>query len=875
MQKMTILLVEDESILAIDEQISLETCGYEVLIARNAVEALSITERNSAVSLILMDIGLGEGIDGTEAARLILDRRTVPIIFLTSHTGQAEVDRASALPTYGYLVKGTAISVIDASIRTALRLFDALNGNHGVIGDISPRAQPGYADGRNDHRPDSSAEENLPPRMREDSPLQDQQLFQNLLNEAPYLIFFKDINGHYIRNSRAHANHFGLSDPSVLAGMCDFDFYEREHAQTAYEDEQLILKTGKTISKEEKQPLLMSGPAETGEETWLLTAKMPLKSSSGEIVGTFGLSQDLSEQKRTEGELAKQRSLLESIIRSSTEPIFAKDRDGRYVIINDAGAKKLGYGSVEDILGRTDTEMREVADQHGFAESDRLVLTLGTDWEQEVSAVIDGHRRIYKTRKSPWKNAQGTVIGIAGVSADITRLKEMERELLASEENLTAALNASDQLIALIKADGTVIAANAVAAAYVGTPLNEAIGRNLNDLLPAGLIRLRTPYFERVIATGRPEHFEECQAGRHLLNYLYPIVGAGGIVERIAIYTHDMTELVDAHEKTSITLQRYQTLLQTANDGIHILNEDGNIVEANEAFCRMLGYTQDQLLGMNVSAWDIKWSSEELRDRHADSLGRSSVFETRHRRKDGSEYDVEISATGVTIAGKRYLHASARDISERRRAEEKISSLLAEKELVLKEVHHRIKNNMNTIRSLLRLHAGTLRSHEAIAALDDAVTRIGSMMVLYDKLYQSSNFSEVSLGEFLPSLINQILEAFPVPFEINIETHVDDILLDAQKMQPLAIIINELVTNILKYAFPGRSRGTIVASATAVEKLVSVSIQDDGVGMPEGISSHNSTGFGLMLIETLTKQLRGQLRIVDGEGTRVTIEFER
>jgi len=875
MQKMTILLVEDEPILAIDEQIILETCGYEVLIARNADEALSIAEQNSAVSLILMDIGLGEGIDGTEAARRILDRKAVPIIFLTSHTEQAVVNRTSALPTYGYLVKGTAISVLDTSIRTALRLFDRLNGNHGVTAAITPGGQTAYTDGRNDHRSDSSTEVTVPPRMREDTPLRDQQLFHNLLNEAPYRIFFKDINGRYIRNSRAHANHFGLNDPSLLAGMRDFDFYEREHAQTAYEDEQLIMKTGKTIIKEEKQPLLMSSPAKAGEESWLLTAKMPLKSSSGEIVGTFGLSQDLSEQKRTERELAEQRNLLESIIRSSTEPIFAKDREGRYLIINDAGAKKLGYSSVEEALGRTDTESREVANQNGFAESDRLVLTLGTDWEQEVSAIIDGQRRIYKTRKSPWKNAQGNVIGIAGVSADITQFKEMERQLLASEENLTAALNASDQLIALVKADGTVIAANAVAATYVGTPLNEAIGRNLNDLLSAELIQLRTPYFERVIATGQPEHFEESQAGRHLLNYLYPITGADGIVERIAIYTHDMTELVDAHEKTSITLQRYQTLLQTANDGIHILNEDGNIVEANEAFCRMLGYTQDQLLGMNVSSWDIKWSSDELRNRLAEELGRSSVFETRHRRKDGSEYDVEISSTGITIAGKRYLHASARDISERRRAEEKISSLLAEKELVLKEVHHRIKNNMNTIRSLLRLHAGTLRSHEGIAALDDAVTRIGSMMVLYDKLYQSSNFSELSLREFLPSLIKQILEAFPVPFEIHIETHVDDILLDARKMQPLAIIINELITNILKYAFQGKSHGTIVASATAAEKLVSVSIQDDGVGISEGITSHNSTGFGLMLIETLTKQLQGQLRIEDIEGTRVTIEFER
>jgi len=216
----------------------------------------------------------------------------------------------------------------------------------------------------------------------------------------------------------------------------------------------------------------------------------------------------------------------------------------------------------------------------------------------------------------------------------------------------------------------------------------------------------------------------------------------------------------------------------------------------------------------------------------------------------------------------------AQDITERKKAEEKIESLLNEKDLLLKEIHHRIKNNMNTIGSLLSLQAQTFKDPLAIEALEDAKTRVRSMAILYDKLYRSADFSELSVKDYVPTLVDEIISNFPNSNMVKVEKRIDDFMMDAKRLQPLGIIINELLTNIMKYAFKGRESGLITVSATNTDGHVAISVQDNGTGLPESVSIENSTGFGLQLIHALTRQLEGSLQIERENGTRFAIEFE-
>jgi len=213
------------------------------------------------------------------------------------------------------------------------------------------------------------------------------------------------------------------------------------------------------------------------------------------------------------------------------------------------------------------------------------------------------------------------------------------------------------------------------------------------------------------------------------------------------------------------------------------------------------------------------------------------------------------------------------DITETHNAEVKIKALLEEKDIILKEVHHRIKNNMSTIYSILSLQANMLSDSSAIAVLTDAGNRVRSMILLYDKLYNSDNFNSVSMKEYLPVLIEAILLNFPNHMIVKVECKIEDFILDAKRVQSIGIITNELLTNIMKYAFIGKDSGLIIVSSSMKDKLVSFTIEDNGNGIPELIDFKKSTGFGLMLVEMLTKQLRGRIRIERQNGTKVILEF--
>ncbi len=219
------------------------------------------------------------------------------------------------------------------------------------------------------------------------------------------------------------------------------------------------------------------------------------------------------------------------------------------------------------------------------------------------------------------------------------------------------------------------------------------------------------------------------------------------------------------------------------------------------------------------------------------------------------------------------ITAFARNITEWKQAEEKIKSLLEGKELLLHEVHHRIKNNMNTIKGLLTLQLSAEENPSVAASLHDAESRVQSMIMLYDRLYSTENFRELSVKEYIQPLTEDIVGSFPNFAKVKIETDIEDFILNVNTLSPLGIIINELLTNMMKYAFNGRDSGVIKVSASMKNNIAVVHVQDNGVGMPEAIDFKNSTGFGLELVNMLVKQMGGSIRIERGEGTKFVLEF--
>ena len=213
------------------------------------------------------------------------------------------------------------------------------------------------------------------------------------------------------------------------------------------------------------------------------------------------------------------------------------------------------------------------------------------------------------------------------------------------------------------------------------------------------------------------------------------------------------------------------------------------------------------------------------------------------------------------------------DVTSFKRAEDEIRGLLAEKELILKEAHHRVRNYMSTLIALLSLQASSLKEPSAIEALKEAQNRIHSMVLLYDKLYVSENFNSMSIAGYLPVLIDEIISNFPKSYEVTVEKHIDDFIIDAKILQVIGIITNEIITNIMKYAFIDQQSGKITVSITRENNRVTLCIEDNGVGMPESVSSGPSSGFGLRLVNMLAVQLKGNIHIDRRQGTVFTLDF--
>lgn len=209
-----------------------------------------------------------------------------------------------------------------------------------------------------------------------------------------------------------------------------------------------------------------------------------------------------------------------------------------------------------------------------------------------------------------------------------------------------------------------------------------------------------------------------------------------------------------------------------------------------------------------------------------------------------------------------------------RASDARLQTLLAERELMLKEVHHRIKNNMNIMAAILRLQSSEERETCASASLSDAASRLDSMMFLYDKLYRSELNGSLSLAAYLPTLTAEIAGTFSGKGSVKVETQVEDVILNAKVLSYLGIIVNELVTNAMKHAFAEGPAGRILVSASREGSRVSLSVVDDGVGLPAGFSFAESKGFGSRLVAMLVEQIGGRLRIDASRGTKVLIDFE-
>ncbi len=216
------------------------------------------------------------------------------------------------------------------------------------------------------------------------------------------------------------------------------------------------------------------------------------------------------------------------------------------------------------------------------------------------------------------------------------------------------------------------------------------------------------------------------------------------------------------------------------------------------------------------------------------------------------------------------------EIAERRRAEERITASLHEKEILLREIHHRVKNNLQVISSLLSLQAGHVGAPQVRTLLQDSQNRIRSMVLVHEKLYQSENLAQVDFAEYVRGLAVSLLGSCGADARgIALKVEADDVFLGIDEAVPCGLILNELVSNALKHAFPDGRRGEIwIGLSENGARQVTLTVGDDGVGLPRGLDFRATESLGLQLVTTLMGQLGGEISLAGGRGTEFKITVD-
>jgi len=258
----------------------------------------------------------------------------------------------------------------------------------------------------------------------------EQYLMNALMKNIPDHIYFKDLESRFIRISRSHAQSFGLCDPKKVIGKTDFDFFTEEHARKAFEDEQRIIRTGETISLEEKQTW------SNRQNSWVSTTKIPLRDRKGKIIGTFGISKDITKRKQAEESLLNERALFRTIIDLIPDAVYVKDSAGRKVLANPKEVQFAGKKTEAEVIGQTDFDLYpDEAAKHSLDEDQMVIQTEKSILDAEGQLIDQaGMLHWLQISKVPLRDLDGKVTGLVGVTRDVTDQKKIEQALLKAKQ---------------------------------------------------------------------------------------------------------------------------------------------------------------------------------------------------------------------------------------------------------------------------------------------------------------------------------------------------------------------------------------------------------------------------------------------------------
>ena len=714
-----ILLVEDEALIAMSESQVLKKHGYEVVTTHNGEEAVEAIDSDPGISLILMDIDLGRGMDGTEAAEEILTRHDVPIVFLTSHSEKEYLDRVKKISGYGYVLKNSGEFVLIESMQMAYTLFDA---NRNLRRENSARR---------------ATEEEL----------------TALYTHTPVLMLLVD-NERKVRRANAVAGQFAGTSAEEMIGKrggealrclhhlddprgCGFGPFCNEC--TVREIVGSTFANGEAYHRTEAT-LPFSQQGEEQELTFLVSTSLLHKANEDLCLVAF---EDITDYKQLE---EKYKALYEN----APLPYQSLDNQGCFLEINPAWLKALGGYTREEVLGKPFTDFLHPDSIDDFTDNLEQLRTHGT---------------------------------------------------------------AQDNLYRMRKKSGDYIEAS----------------------------------------------FNGC------ISYT-----SGGTVKQTHCIFKDVTEEMRLKRELQESEKLFRQMFSTHHAIMLLIDPDtGEIVNANTAASRYYGFSVDELRQMTIQQINTMSAEEVAYERIRAAEEKRNHFFFSHRLSNGEIRDVEVHSTLIEIAGKKALFSIIHDITARKRAEDQLQHALQEKDFLMRELNHRIKNNLSMVSSLINLKAS-----DADTDLSDIQRQIDSIGLIHEQLHQTESVTELRVRAYVGALLSSIFSSF-TSRHVRIEEDIEDISIPTKSALSLGLVINEIATNAIKHGFTDTEEACfcIKMEEDRENGRYEVTLSNTGKPFPEKIDFDNPQTLGLRLVFALTAQLDGTMDLQRAPHPVFTMRF--
>ncbi len=637
--------------------------------------------------------------------------------------------------------------------------------------------------------------------------------------------------------------------------------------------------------------------------------------SKGRIVPYHGRTirisviNDITEQKFNEEKLKQSEERYRHLFENNLAAVFRSDINGKLVEINQALADIFGYPSLSELKKANANDMyyskqdREKyvynLKKNGFVKNYQMRMKKKDGAEIWIMENV----QIVKDLKTGNEFIEGTLI-------DITETKHIQQALQEREQNYKSLIEHTPDGILIHNEKGEILFTNPAALRLVGvSSLDEVADKNLfgyvlpdyhekirgrkeatltgNDL-PFMEIQIRRPdgkIIEAEIKTSRITYL-----GKPAVEVVLHDIALQRQMERDKLRlqleeesNRELKREIAAHIRTRQRLnnnQKYiRLLIDSSLDMIFACDETGKITEFNTAAQNIFGYTPEEVMGKQIS---MLYADKKLSDRIGDLIYQDGNFtgEAEHIKKDKVTFPAFVSAAllknekGETIG----TMSISRDITSIKEAEDLLKKSVHEKEILLKEIHHRVKNNMQVISSILKLQSAYVKDKKTIELLDECRNRIASMAFIHATLYMKKDFANINFAEYVSNIAGNLQQSYvSSDKKILLRLDVPDFNMHIDDAIPCGLIINELLSNAFKYAFAKKKKGTVGISVKVKKENIILAIWDDGIGFPKTVDYKKTESLGLQLVSALSEQVGGKLKMETekDKGTRFIIAFRK